>query len=325
MPVGNSDRGVGLWAGQVMFGIDNANQYIDWWHAPLDDLGEGFEHRGTLTSMVLSPSLTVGLSNYWNMSITQTLGKRTMTWNGDRPTIHHRNEGSESNFTNAIGGLLGDTRALIRYLAVNDGQGDGKRWFLGGGLVFPSKHSLTSDPFFLNGEEKTEHRHFSMSEGVYKGVFEMQFFKKQVINPVFMGGAITIELPLKENKWGYKGSQLYDVSLTAFSKQVESIKASIGGSAVARQTTKSYWNGVEAPNSQSTMVTVGGGVLWNLDFGSISLNIQKPFFVGGGVSGVGAVKEQKELDQKISAWQASLGYRKMFDFVIPWLDPLKDL
>ena len=76
-----------------------------------------------------------------------------------------------------------------------------------------------------------------------------------------MGGAITIELPLKENKWGYRGSQLYDVSLTAFSKQIESINASIGGSAVARQTTKSYWNGVRG--AQLTIYN-GNGWWWSL-------------------------------------------------------------
>jgi hypothetical protein len=325
MPVGNSDRGVGLWAGQVMFGVDNANQYIDWWHAALDGPGEGFDHEGSLTSFILTPSFTIGLSNYWNMSITQIVGKRVMNWKGSNKTIHHRDEGSESSFSNALGGFLGDTKTMFRYLVLNDGMGDGKRLFLGGGLVIPSKNTLTSDPFFLNGDNKTDHRHFSMSQGVYKGVFEIQFFKKQMINPVFMGGAIAIETPLKENKWGYQGSSVYDVSLTAFSKKITLVNAAIGASAVINHNTASYWNGFKTPHSQSTMVTVGGGMLWNLSFGSISLNIQKPSFVAGGFSGIGAPKEQQDLKQRVSAWQLSVGYRKMLDFVIPWLDPLKNL
>ena len=46
MPVGNSDRGIGLWAGQVMFGLDNSNEYIEWWHDILPNTSETFEHKG---------------------------------------------------------------------------------------------------------------------------------------------------------------------------------------------------------------------------------------------------------------------------------------
>ena len=78
MPVGNSDRGVGLWAGQIMLGLDNSTQYIDWWHAAIPGPDEGFDHDGTLTSVFLNPTITIGLSNYWNMTIGQIIGKRTI-------------------------------------------------------------------------------------------------------------------------------------------------------------------------------------------------------------------------------------------------------
>ena len=320
MPVGNSDRGVGLWAGQVMFGLDNVNQYIDWWHEALPGSGEGFDHEGTLTSLILSPTLTVGLSNYWNFTFSQILGNRIMTWDGDTTTIHHRDEGTESNFKNAVGGIMGDSRFMFRYLVFNDGQGAGKRWFLGGGVVVPSKNTITSDPFFLGGEEKTDHRHFSMSEGVYKGVLEMQYFKKQMANPVFMGGTIMAELPINDNNYGYRASQLYDLSLTVFSKQIPVINGSLGGSLITRHTTESYWNGVAAPNSRSTIITAGCGLLWNMKIGGIGINIQKPFFVGGTFSGI-----EGEVAQKVGAWQISFSYRRLLSFVIPWLDPLKDI
>ena len=115
-----------------MFGIDNSNQYIDWWHDAIPGSGEGFDHEGTITSVIVNPSLTIGLSNYWNTTINQTLGRRTMTWAGDTTSIHHRDEGTESNYNNAIGGYLGDTKFMVRYLVFNDGQGPGKRLFLGG-------------------------------------------------------------------------------------------------------------------------------------------------------------------------------------------------
>lgn len=303
-----------------MFGLDNAVQHIDWWHEALPDSGEGFDHDGTLTSATSTPTFTVGLSNHWNMTLGLTVGQRTMTWAGDTTTIHHRDEGTNSNFINAIGGYLGDSKIMFRYLVFNDGQGPGKRFFIGGGLVIPSANTLTSDPFFLSGEEKVDHRHFALSEGLYKGVFEIQLFKKQMVNPVFMGGTLSGDFPLSENKYGFKGSNLYDLSLTAFSKKIPAINGSLGGNVIARHTTKAYWNGIEAPNSRATVVTVGFGGLWNLSIGGVSLNLQKPFFIEGAFSGIDG-----ELDQRVDTWQVSLSYRRLLDFVIPWLDPLKDI
>jgi len=312
---------VGLWAGQVMFGLDNVNQYIDWWHESLPGPSEGFDHEGTLTSIIFTPTLTIGLSNYWNLTLSQSLGNRIMTWNGDSTTIHHRDEEALSGFVNANGGVVGDARITLRYLLFNDGQGEGKRWFLGGGLVIPSKNTLTSDPFFPSGEKiKTDHRHFSMSEGVYKGIFEMQYFKKQMINPVFLGGTIMAELPLNENIYGYRASQLYNLSLTVFSKLIPSISGSLGGSMIAQHTTEAYWNGLAAPNSSATVITIGGGVLWNPKVGGVSVNIQKPFFIGGAFSGT-----ESKVDQRVGAWQVSLSYRRLLSFMIPWLDPLKNI
>ena len=301
-----------------MFGLDNSNQYIDWWHEAIPGSGEGFDHEGTLTSVIINPSLTIGLSNYWNMTINKTLGRRTMAWTGDTTTIHHRDEGTESNFINAIGGYLGDTKLMLRYLVFNDGQGPGKRLFAGGGFILPSKNTLSSDPFFLSGNEKTDHRHFALSEGVYKGCVEIQLFKKKKTNPVFMGGTIYVEKALAENDYGFKASDIYDLSLTAFSKKISAINGSLGTNVVMRHTTTAYWNGFEAPNSRATVVTVGFGGLWNLDVGGISLNIQKPFFIEGVFAGI-----EGELAQRVGVWQVSMSYRRLLDFVIPWLDPLK--
>ena len=301
-----------------MFGLDNSNQYIDWWHGALPDTGEGFDHEGTLTSVILSPTITIGLSNYWNFTLGQSIGNRTMTWDGDATTIHHRDEGTDEDYFNAIGGYLGDTKLMLRYLVFNDGQGPGKRLFLGGGFILPSKNSLSSDPFFLSGSEKTDHRHFALSEGIYKGCFEIQLFKKKMTNPVFMGGTIYVEKALAENDYGFKASDIYDLSLTAFSKKIPTIGGSLGANIITRHTTKAYWNQFEAPNSRATVVTVGVGGLWDLAAGGVSLNIQKPFFIKGAFSGI-----EGEQGQRVDVWQVSLSYRRLLDFVIPWLDPLK--
>ena len=321
MPVGNSDKGVGLWAGQVMINIDNANQHIDWWHEALPGSNESFDHSGTLTSIMLSPAVTIGLSNYWNMTISQTIGNRVMTWGSDSTTIHHRNESSLSDFINADGGVLGDTRALFRYLLFNDGQGAGKRVFFGGGVVIPSKNTLTSDPFFLSGEEEKEHRHFSLSEGAHKGVLEMQYYKKRDTNPVFIGGSLTTEIPFGENKHGYQASQLYDGALTVLSKNIQKINASISGNVFLRHTTHAYWNGKKAPNSRALILSFGGGFLKNVNMGGFGLGIQRSIFLFGGLSDT----ESEEIDQRISGWQITFSYRRVLDFVIPWLDPLRGL
>ena len=304
-----------------MFSLDNINQYIDWWHEAVPGSGETFDHSGTLTSLIFSPTVTIGLSNYWNMTISQQIGTRIMTWKGDKTTIHHRNENSLSDFTNAFGGLFGDTEVIFRYLIHNDGKGTGKRFFLGGGIVFPSKNTITKDPFFLNGEEKGDHRHFSMSEGSYKGTIESQYYKKRDTNPVFIGGSLKTSVPISENEYGYKSSNLYSATLTALTKELSSLKVSLGGNFSFRQTTKAFWNNKPAPNSASTIITFGGSLLYNTNIGSIGFSIQKPIFLYGGIAGT----EAENIDQKMDAIQLSLSYRKLLGFVIPWIDPLKGL
>jgi hypothetical protein len=92
----------------------------------------------------------------------------------------------------------------------------------------------------------------------------------------------------------------------------------LGANIITRHTTKAYWNQFEAPNSRATVVTIGVGGLWDLAAGGVSLNIQKPFFIKGAFSGI-----EGEQGQRVDVWQVSLSYRRLLDFVIPWLDPLK--
>ena len=70
-----------------------------------------------------------------------------MGWFGDNHSIHHRDENTSSGFNNAIGGLLGDSKIIFRYLYKNTGAGDGYRIIFGSGLTIPSKNTLTINPF----------------------------------------------------------------------------------------------------------------------------------------------------------------------------------
>ncbi len=300
-----------------MVGANFNYQFIDWAHADNPEDPEGFDHAGTLSATVFTPNITIGLTDWWNITFSQVIGKRVMTWGvKDRITIHHRDEGSDTDFINkngdiqANGGLLGDSRILVRFLALNAGKGSGLRLFLGGGIGIPSKNALTSSPFITD----VPHRHFSMSDGVYKGIFETQFYVKRMQNPVFIGGTFSVQVPLRKSQYGYTGSRLVDLTFTAFSKKVNLIKGSIGGNIMIRNTTESSWNGYIAPNSKSTMVIPGVGVIWNLGFAAISVNLQNPIFIDGAFSG-----GDGSSNEKTETWQVSIGIRRMLNYTIPWL------
>ena len=71
-----------------------------------------------------------------------------MHWKEPDVSLHHRTESSTSDFHNANGGILGDSKIIIRYLVKNQGLGSGFRIYTGGGITIPSNNQLTSDPFF---------------------------------------------------------------------------------------------------------------------------------------------------------------------------------
>ena len=183
MPVGNSDRGVGLGAGEVMVFADLNYQNFNWWHeqisdayVPDTDIEEGFDHLGQFNNRSLNLGFTIGLNDYWNITVSQLVSERCMDWEGpvwesvnddgfdpnyhqigDSKTVHHRTECSSTDFINesninesntiAFGGFLGDTRINFKYLLYNQGKGPGSRVFLGGGLLIPSSATLTESPW----------------------------------------------------------------------------------------------------------------------------------------------------------------------------------
>jgi len=292
-----------------MLGVNLNHQFIDWAHEKI--AGEDFEHKGTLSSTVINPNITIGLNDWWNITYLQVIGKRVMAWGvKDSISIHHRDEGSDSAFDNAVGGILGDSKIILRFLALNAGKGSGLRLFFGTGISIPSKNVLTKSPFIPD----VQHRHFSMSEGVYKALVETQFFVKRKKNPVFAGGTFSIEQPLGESEYGYEGSRLIDFSLTAFSKKTKLTNGSIGGNIMFRNTSEAYWNGIKAPNSKSTIVIPGIGGLWSLGFATLSVNLQRPIFIDGSASG-----SEEGLKEETDIWQISIGMRRILDYTIPWL------
>ena len=60
-----------------MVGANFNYQYINWEHG---DIGEGFKHKGTLSATIITPNITIGLTDWWNITFSQVIGSRSMTW-----------------------------------------------------------------------------------------------------------------------------------------------------------------------------------------------------------------------------------------------------
>ena len=279
MPVGSADKGVGLGAGEIMLTGDYIYQSIDWSHGviPLPTPGdpdEDFEHMGLLNSNILNLGLTIGLNDYWNVSLSQLFVERCMEWTVLESSQHHRTECSSSDFVNSKGGYLGDARLNFKYLLANQGKGPGNRVFIGGGLVIPSNNVLTESPFLTDVDDHyPEHRHFALSDGTYKIFSEFQYFKKRIQFTVFWGATFNYEHPLEISKYGFRPSKVYDLSIMAISGPIK-IKtnflkiSSIGLSISVKHTTEAEWDKIPAPNSTSTTYIPGLSVLFMSKLGS---------------------------------------------------------
>ena len=302
MPVGESDKGFSAQPREIYYGIQSSVTTIDWWHEAIGS--EQFEHSGLLNTYIFQPNLIYGISEKLNLALNASLGVRQMHWHSSDQSIHHRDESTLSNFRNAIGSLLGDTRIILRYLLNESGSEMGKRFYLGTGLVIPGTSVLKSDPFFLNGELYKSHRHFSLSSGAYKGIFEGQLFMKRNINPVFLGGFIIVEHPFFENKYGYLPSTIGTISLSASFMRYDQLMSSYDFGLMVAYSTEAKWNDISEPNSESFAISPSIGYLFNTKFGAVSINIQKPFMILGAFIG-----NEADLDQRSYAWQISLALR----------------
>ena len=292
-----------------MLTTDFAYNHIDWEHSPIGN--EPFYHYGTLNSKILNLGLTIGLSDYWNVSIKQLIVDRCMEWHPEETSSHHRTECSSSDYDNAKGGYLGDTTIDFRYLLKNTGKGPGSRFFIGGGIILPSNNQLTNNPFISENDEYPDHRHFAISEGTHKIIADFQFFKKRKKIPVFWGVTVNAIHPLETSDYGFYPSKIYDISMMALSGPTN-IKTnffhitSLGLSYSFRHTTKAKWDNVIAPNSRSNTHIPGISILFGTNSGSLGVNILKAY-MDNLYSNDDAVEQDAEI------WQFSLSYRIILD------------
>ena len=323
-----------------MINFDGNFQSIVWSHDELPY--EPFVHKGLLNSFTLNPRITVGLFERLNITISQVIGIRKMRWDSSQPSIHHRTEDTTTDFINnsglqARGGFFGDSRFQFKYLYKDVGMKEGSRIFFGAGLVIPSKAILLQDPF--NSPEDIndidewntgdyDHRHFSLSNGVYQSSFEFQIFNKRFSNPIFYGFAFNIDIPIEANKYGYLPGINYNLSSSMIfeRKSYQENKFNVlpmaflyGLSIIGFE--EASWEGSPTPNSKTKMLVPSIGGVWPTQKGSFSLSIQKPFFVEGKLVMVGADDSSFEdpLNNKTDAFEVVLGYRRNLGYIIPWL------
>ena len=301
-----------------MITADYNYQYIDWSHDPV--LGEPFNHLGNLITNVITPSVTIGLSNYFNLTFKKSMGIRVMDWMGNSDSDHHRDESSMTDFNNAQGSILGDSNIILRYLLTNTGAKTGSRIFFGLGLTIPSNNVLTKSPY-LNDDDgiaQDEHRHFSLSDGSYKTNYELQYYMKsksdKFFMPVFYGLTMNYVDPLQKSKFGHLpgssfngvGSLLFNLN---FSNKIYPQALSLGLIYLVQQ--ESAWNGVKSPVGKVDMLYPTLGFVWNMkNAGNISLNFrynnETPL-------------QSDKLNNKSESIGITIGYRKTLDYTIPWL------
>ena len=308
-----------MWSGQIMFTANYNLQYIDWSHDEI--MGEDFKHNGNLITNIISPTFTIGISDYFNISYQQVLGVRSMDFYGNQESEHHRDEHTLSDFLNAKGGIIGDANIKLKYLLTNTGALSGSRIFIGAGITIPSNSVLTADPFeeSVDGTALNDHRHFSLSEGVYKSNYEMQYYIKTISDnkfmPSFYGLTYNHINPISESDYGYlPGNTNSIIGSALFSTQLKNKWSPKGLSLglLYLQTDKGYWNNVYAPYSDTKVLIPSIGLIFtNMDYGSFSLNLKLNI-------NNGAIPESAP-KSNVSVIELSFGYRKTLDYVIPWL------
>ena len=67
----------------MVFG-DFAYQYFDWWHDvvpgayDINDEPEDFEHYGLFKNKSMNLGFTIGINDYWNITVSQLISEKSM-------------------------------------------------------------------------------------------------------------------------------------------------------------------------------------------------------------------------------------------------------
>ena len=193
---------------------------------------------------------------------------------------------------------------------------EGNRIYFGFGMSIPSKNVLTKSPFIPG----VKHRHFSLSDGAYKGLLEFQIFKKKSVNPVFYGFVSNIGIPINESKYGYIPGISYSLVSSLIYRTNSKISISPNGLSFGLSflgTTEASWDDEITKNSESQLLVLSIGGMWQLSKGTLSISLRKPIFL----TGLNNDDFNNEIDtnDKANAIEVVIGYRRNLGYMIPWL------
>ena len=247
-------------------------------------------HEGSLNSNISEINFNYGLSENWNIETNLSFGIRGMDFIG-KENNHHRDESKTG---------LGDIRLTLRYLSSNISFGPGTRLFLGGGVIIPSDNTVKINPFKKPLEK---HTHFDISEGAFKLVGEIQYFKRDTL-PIVMGGILKYSSALTENDYSFiPGYQLNAVAI--FYWQTKQIFKGIPQfSLIGQKRGVDHWEGDVAPNSGGFILQGAAGLMWNLGQQHFTLSVRVPLY-----QALNMVNEGSSVDNNADMWGFSVSYR----------------
>jgi len=231
-----------------------------------------------------------GLSENWNIETNLSFGIRGMDFIGEENN-HHRDESKAG---------LGDIGLTLRYISSNISFGPGTRLFFGGGVIIPSNNTVKKNPFKIPIKE---HTHFDISEGAFKLVGEIQYFKRDTL-PIVMGGILKYSSALTENDYSFiPGYQLDAVAM--FYWQTKQIFKGIPQfSLIGQKRGVDHWEGDVAPNSGGLLVIGAAGLMWNLDPHHFTFLIRMPIY-----QKLNMVQEESSIKNHADMWGFSFSYR----------------
>ena len=275
--------------GELLIGSNFSSQFINWGHGPLPDDTTG-AHDGNLNSNIGDFSLNYGLSENWNIETTMSFGIRGMDYFG-RKTDHHRDESKTG---------LGDIGLTLRYISSNISFGPGTRLFFGGGVIIPSNNTVKKNPFKIPIKE---HTHFDISEGAFKLVGEIQYFKRDTL-PIVKGGILKYSSALTENDYSFMPGYQLDAVAMFYWQTKQIFKGIPQFSLIGQKRGVDHWEGDVTPNSGGLLVIGAAGLMWNLDPHHFTFSFRMPIY-----QKLNMVQEESSIENHADMWGFSFSYR----------------
>ena len=275
--------------GELLIGSNFSSQFINWGHGPLPDDTTG-AHDGNLNSNIGDFSLNYGLSENWNIETTMSFGIREMDYFG-RKTDHHRDESKTG---------LGDIGLTLRYISSNISFGPGTRLFFGGGVIIPSNNTVKKNPFKIPIKE---HTHFDISEGAFKLVGEIQYFKRDTL-PIVKGGILKYSSALTENNYSFMPGYQLDAVAMFYWQTKQIFKGIPQFSLIGQKRGVDHWEGDVTPNSGGLLVIGAAGLMCNLDPHHFTFSFRMPIY-----QKLNMVQEESSIKNHADMWGFSFSYR----------------